>query len=122
MNFQVFESYVETDVVVETEVVPVEPVLNHEVILPQEQPPHSLPIIESLTIESRPAVHPQQPPIEPQPPIEQALPPEQMFFQPVPPPPQPQPQPPRPITEMLGTGSFFFLQVSTKIIMRWLYR
>ncbi|KAJ8971430.1 hypothetical protein NQ314_000686 [Rhamnusium bicolor] len=106
---QVFESYVETDIVVETEAVPIEPVLNHEVVPPQEQQPTlSMPIIESLTIETRPAVHPQQPPVEPQPPIEQALPPEQIYFQP-----PPQPQPPRPITEMLGTGSFFFLQVST---------
>lgn len=103
--------------------VSVDAAINHELPPSQDQqPPHTVPIIESLTVEPRPpAVHPQQPPIDPQPPIEPTLPPEQIYYPQVPPQPQPQalpqsqpqpqPQPPRPITEMLGTGSFFFLQV-----------
>lgn len=121
---QVFESYIDGEIVVETEVVPVDAAINHELPPSQDQQPlHTVPIIESLTIEPRPpAVHPQQPPIDPQPPIEPTLPPEQIYYPQVPPQPQPQalpqsqpqpqPQPPRPITEMLGTGSFFFLQES----------
>ncbi|KAJ8947519.1 hypothetical protein NQ318_004996 [Aromia moschata] len=68
---QVYEGYVEADIVIEQEPVPVEPVLNHEVVSSQEQPPplpHTMPLIETLTIEARPAVHPQQPPLEQQPP------------------------------------------------------
>lgn len=77
-------------------VAPVPEMLNHEPI-PQPEPPIGQ--IESLTIEA-------MPPVQMEPPREQPLPPEQIYYQ------QQQQQPPRPITEMLGTGSFFFLQVS----------
>lgn len=88
-----------TEVVAEVENVAAMPpeVLNHE---PLAAPENVMPPVESLTIEARP-------PMQVEPPIEQqALPPEQLYYQ----------QPPRPITEMLGTGSFYFLQV--KIILR----
>lgn len=71
-------------------------------IVPAEQPPvavvpaHQIPPVQvPRVIDPTAAVPPHQPP------------PQEIFYQP-----QPlQPQPPRPITEMLGTGSFFFLQV-----------
>lgn len=88
-----------------------------------EQPVSStLPIIESLTIESRTFTQQLGPiPVEQsqpqqQPPPDQTIPPvEPIYYQQVPPqqpqvPTQPQ-QPPRPITEMLETGIFLFLQV-----------
>lgn len=83
-----------------------------------------MPLIESLTIESRTFAQQLGPvpidasaqPIQPQQPLDPTMPPvETVFYPQIPPqvpPVQPQPQqPPRPITEMLGTGSFFFLQV-----------
>lgn len=98
-----------------------------ELTADQQQQPiiSTLPIIESLTIESRTftqalgpvQVEPTQPPQQPQQPaIDQTMPSvEPIYYQPVPPQTapvqQPPQQPPRPITEMLGTGSFFFLQV-----------
>lgn len=86
--------YEETvDVVAEVENVSSVPeVLNHEPLAVQE---NVLPPLESLTIEARPPMQ-MEPPLE-----QQTLPPEQLYYQ----------QPPRPITEMLGTGSFYFLQV-----------
>lgn len=89
--------YEETnEVIAEGEsVAPLSEGLNHEV-LPPHQENVIPPPIESLTIEARA-------PLSVEPPIEQqALPPEQLYYQ----------QPPRPITEMLGGGSFYFLQVS----------
>lgn len=79
-------------------------VLNHEAMIPPPQqqqplPENVMPPIENLTIEARPPQLPVEPPME-----QQTLPPEQLYYQ----------QPPRPITEMLGTGSFYFLQVSVK--------
>ncbi|KAG5882110.1 hypothetical protein JTB14_016873 [Gonioctena quinquepunctata] len=123
---QVFESYVEGETIVEPETAPAEPLVPDEEPMPPAAPiqeelqiapqPHSLPLIENLTIEPR-SVMLEQPPMEPpqlqQPPIEASLPPEPIYYQPIPQqPPQPQVQPPRPITEMLGTGNFFFLQES----------
>lgn len=78
--------------------------ISHDTVV-QPEAPQQLPQMEMLSIESIP---PQmiQPPSE-QPPMEQPLTQEQqIYFQ------QQQQQPPRPITEMLGTGSFFFLQES----------
>nr|CAI5845336.1 unnamed protein product [Callosobruchus analis] len=115
----------------------VPPLSNHQ----QPPPVGDMPVIESLTIEARAAVQPPptQVPLEvvqastpaaPLPPQQQVMPPQapvaaaatvvpppeqQIYYQPTAPsavpPPQPQ-QTPRPITEMLGTGSFFFLQES----------
>ncbi|XP_044255650.1 caprin homolog [Tribolium madens] len=83
-----------------------------EVASSDPEPPQQLPSMEMLSIESVvPSAMVQQPPITeqpppPPPPMDQSLTPEQqLYFQ------QQQP-PPRPITEMLGTGSFFFLQES----------
>lgn len=141
-----FEEYVEAELVPEPEpVVPEEPLNNSNEVVelspsPTQQPPleappaaiptHALPLIETLTIESRNTIHQQPPPtvVEQQPPpppaLEQGMNPESNIFyqqlpQQHPPPPQPpvQPQPPRPITEMLGTGSFFFLQVRNVLLM-----
>ncbi|VEN37834.1 unnamed protein product [Callosobruchus maculatus] len=114
----------------------VPPLSNHQ------QPPQvgDIPVIESLTIEARAAVQPPptQVPLEvvqastpaaALPPQQQAVPPQapvaaaatvvpppeqQIYYQPTAPSavPPPQQQTPRPITEMLGTGSFFFLQES----------
>lgn len=78
-------------------VAPVE-TLNHEVVVPNQE---SLPTVEALTIEA--AMPPVAPVQQIEPSMEQ-LPPEQLFYQ--------QQQPPRPISEVLGTGSFFFLQES----------
>lgn len=87
-------AYEETvEVAAEAEVVaPVPEMLDHEPLPPQEP---LVGQIETLTIEA-------MPPVQMEPPREQPLPPETIYYQ----------QPPRPITEMLGTGSFFFLQVS----------
>ncbi|KAJ8922765.1 hypothetical protein NQ315_007800 [Exocentrus adspersus] len=121
---QVYENYVEGEIVVETEVVPVEVAVNHELPPPQDQQPsYSAPVIETIAIEPRPPAILPQPALETQPPIvDPTLPAEQIYYPQVPPQVQPQPQPvpaglaqaqpPRPITEMLGTGSFFFLQES----------
>ncbi|XP_028143558.2 caprin homolog [Diabrotica virgifera virgifera] len=130
---QVYEEFavVEPELVEEPEVLPSEPLNNHEtgavMVPPPPQPlpeptqptttapPPDMPLIESLTIENRATLHQAPPtPVE-QPPLEPPTltnePP--MFYQQLPQqPPPPQPQPPRPITEMLGTGSFFFLQDS----------
>lgn len=86
-------------VMVENEMAPLPDVLNHEPILLQQQQQQQEnvlpPPIDSLTIEARGPV-PVEAPME-----QQALPPEQLYYQ----------QPPRPISEMLGGGSFYFLQV-----------
>ncbi|XP_056642240.1 caprin homolog [Diorhabda sublineata] len=115
---QVYEEYVETEVVTEPE--PVESTNETVEIVPPPQPqdipianvtPIAVPLIESLTIENRSTVH-QQITVEQPPPIEQGLTAEPtMFYQQLPQQPQLQP-PPRPISEMLGTGSFYFLQES----------
>lgn len=80
-------------------------------IVPAEQPPaavvpaHQVPVQAPRVIDPAAAVPPHQPP------------PQDIFYQP-----QPlQPQPPRPITEMLGTGSFFFLQVTFLFIISLLF-
>lgn len=99
----------------DNEVVPLELPTDQQTVITS-----TIPIIESLTIESRTFTQQLGPiPVEPSQPqplqTDQAMAPvEQIFYQ-VPAQlstvqPQPQ-QPPRPITEMLGTGSFFFLQV-----------
>lgn len=85
--------YEETEVVAEVEAVaPIPDVLNHEPLVPQEA---VLPPLENLALDPRP-------PVQVEPPLEQPLPPDQLYYQ----------QPPRPITEMLGSGSFYFLQDS----------
>lgn len=107
---QVYESVSEVEVVENSETVP-------------ESDLQPLPVIEMISVEPipqpllQPSIEEQQPPVmEPAPVAEQHI-----FYQaqPLPPPPpqqqeqpQQQQQPPRPITEMLGTGSFFFLQES----------
>nr|CAH7738589.1 unnamed protein product [Callosobruchus chinensis] len=111
------------------------PLSNH-----QNPPPvGDMPVIESLTIEARAAAQPpptqvplevEQAPAAALPPQQQVMPPQapvaaaapvvpppeqQIYYQPTAPsavPPPQQQQTPRPITEMLGTGSFFFLQES----------
>lgn len=93
--------YEETNEVVVAEVAGVPEVFNHEAMIPPPQQENMIPQqIESLTIEARAPPVPVQVPVEP-PMDQQTLPPEQLYYQ----------QPPRPITEMLGTGSFYFLQV-----------
>lgn len=68
---------------------PVAEVLEEDVLVAE------VPVAQPLEgISMAPAEHPvEQPPL-----------PDQMYYQ----------QPPRPISEMLGTGSFYFLQVSLK--------
>nr|XP_023011951.1 caprin homolog [Leptinotarsa decemlineata] len=128
---QVFETFEEAEPVeVEPEPVPAEPLLNNHEALPppppvpeelqlaSSPPTHVLPLVETLTIEPQRPTMLEQPPIEPQQqtPMEASLPPppDPIYYQPMPQqPPQPQVQPPRPITEMLGAGNFFFLQVRT---------
>ncbi|KAJ3658431.1 hypothetical protein Zmor_010168 [Zophobas morio] len=100
---QVMESFTEGE---QPEVPPAEAAVSHEPIAPQE-PPQQLPPMEMLSIDALPPPMMPQPPTE-QPPLEQPLNPEQQLFYQQ----QQQQQPPRPITEMLGTGSFFFLQES----------
>ncbi|CAG9761894.1 unnamed protein product [Ceutorhynchus assimilis] len=71
---------------------------NHPAIInraPQQAP---ISVVQALQMSPVPHVLDSVPPHH-QPP------PQEIFF-------QPQPQPPRPITEMLGTGNFFFLQES----------
>lgn len=106
-----------------------EPVLDQEVMVsPQDQPvppvqaqaPLSTPMppIENLTIESRLPTGVVPPEMNMTTQVEHPImPPEHVYYQQqmAPPPPQVQ-QPPRPITEMLSTGSFFFLQVSTLLL------
>lgn len=132
MLFQIFEGYVEGEAIAEVQEAPLESAgIDNDVAsndLPADQQQQlitsTLPVIESLTIESRTfaqqlgpvPVEPSQPQQQHIPPTDQTMPPvEPIFYQQVtsqPPQIQPQPQqPPRPITEMLGTGSFFFLQV-----------
>ena len=95
------------DEVIEQESLPeivLSEVLNHE---PIPAPPEPMPPIETLTINPTPAVQsvPLMPPVVQTATVEQQLPPEQqLYYQ----------QQPRPITEVLGTGSFFFLQVMQK--------
>lgn len=106
---------------VESELPPQEPIQNEQIMNLEVLPPQTqdiMPPIDTLTIEP---VRPPLPPVVEPPTIEQQappqLPPEQMYFQ-QPPPPQPQmpqPQPPRPISEVLGAGKFFFLQVRCSI-------
>lgn len=80
---------------------PVPEVLNHENIVPEPIAP-----IENMTIEPRPPVQNMQPVQPVEPPMVQIPPEQQIFFQQ-----QPQPPQPRPLTEVLGPGSFSFLQV-----------
>jgi caprin-1 len=124
---QVYEEYVEPELVAEPESLPTEALINNEIVevvappplQPQELPianvPLTAPVIESLTIENR-ATQPPPPVLVDQPPqLEQGLTAEPtMYYQQLPQQPSPPQlqQPPRPITEMLGTGSFFFLQES----------
>lgn len=113
------------EVITEVQDVSLEPaVIDNEVTQPepttdQQQPIiPTIPIIESLTIESRTFTQqtigsvPVEPPQLQQPAIDQTMPSmEPIYYQPVPPQTSQVQQPPKPITEMLGTGSFFFLQV-----------
>lgn len=121
---QIFEGYVETATVVvegtEQQQIVTEQVINHEII--QEPPqPQVLSTGQATVLENFPndvrnsTIHPSEQPlpavdvsaglVQPQ----QTLPNEQaVYFQQ---PPVVPPQPLRPLTEMLGTGSFFFLQV-----------
>lgn len=82
------------------------------------------PALHGATTTRAPATVPAEPPTAPVPPqvspvqvarvldapatVPHQTPPQEIFYQAQP----PQPQPPRPITEMLGSGSFFFLQES----------
>lgn len=90
---------------------PQEPLMNLEVLPAQAQKP--MPALETLTIEP---MAPMAPIVDVPPTIKPQLPPETIYFQQ--PLPQPQPlqppqvQPPRPISEVIGGGSFFFLQES----------
>lgn len=86
---------------------PVPEVLNHENVVPEPTIP---PAIEAMTIEPRPPVQPMQPVQQVEQPLVQMPPEQQMYFQQQQ---QQQPQQPqtRPLTEVLGPGSFSFLQV-----------
>ncbi|RZB77496.1 caprin -like [Asbolus verrucosus] len=104
----VFENFAESE---QPEAPPAETSVNHDPIA-QQEPSQQLPPMEMLSIETLPPPMLQQP-LADQPPMEQPLTPEQqMFYQQQQQQQPPQQQPPRPITEMLGTGSFFFLQES----------
>ncbi|KRT80289.1 hypothetical protein AMK59_7361, partial [Oryctes borbonicus] len=75
-------------------------VLNHENVVPEP----AMPPMDALTIEPRPPV----PPMPVEAPLVQMPPEQQMYFQQQ----QPQQPQPRPLTEVLGPGSFSFLQDS----------
>ncbi|CAG9861727.1 unnamed protein product [Phyllotreta striolata] len=124
---QVFEEYTEGEILTETDQLAAgEPMNSAEVMAPspaQPAPQEALatmhvPLVESLTIENRgnPALQsapvPEPAPLEPP----GVVPDSTVYYQPLPQPhpamPPQQPPPPRPITEVLGAGSFFFLQES----------
>lgn len=73
-----------------------------EMLPPQEPMLQVIPPMENLTIE--PKINPMPVPLsQVESTLEQQMPPPDLFYQ---------QQPPRPISEVLGPGSFFFLQVS----------
>ncbi|KAI4463362.1 gpi-anchored protein [Holotrichia oblita] len=89
---------------------PVSEVLNHENVVTEPTIP---PAIEAMTIEPRPPVQPMQPVQQVEQPLVQSMPPEQqMYFQQQQQQQPPQPPQTRPLTEVLGPGSFSFLQDS----------
>ncbi|KAK9870339.1 hypothetical protein WA026_006424 [Henosepilachna vigintioctopunctata] len=103
--FDQAQEYSEAPVIESDEAVYI--VEENESLVEPEQPsmePESIP-------EGIMPVVPQQPPLETQN-VEQPVAPEQIFYQQPPQPQIPIQQPVRPITEVLGAGSFFFLQDS----------
>lgn len=129
LRFQIFEGYVEGEVNSEIQEVPqetadaeIEVISSSDIPADQQQQliTPTIPMIESLTIESRTFTQqlgpiPVEPslPQQPHPIADQTVPPVEPIYYQVSAQIQPQSQqPPRPITEMLGTGSFFFLQVN----------
>ncbi|XP_017782980.1 PREDICTED: caprin homolog [Nicrophorus vespilloides] len=95
-------------VMVSTQIAPIEPIpvqqLENMTMEVRPPPPMQQPIMEQPPPQQQPPQMEQQqpPPVQMQPPV-----PEAMYYQQPPPPPAP-----RPITEVLGNGSFFFLQDS----------
>ncbi|XP_060531582.1 caprin-1-like [Cylas formicarius] len=125
-----FDQAEAVEVAVERETIEVvqETIIDTQEVIPPEVTQDAIATpIETITIEAtnHPALHGQQPlvgegllsqqapvTVEPNVPVIPQIPAQEIFYQQAPPTLPQSAQPLRPITEMLGTGSFFFLQES----------